>query len=303
MSDTPESSSSSSRAKRSWRRYSLRALLVIVLFAAVYFGWVAYRVRQFHEQAAFIADLRARGFTIGTETVEQEWFWQPLVGDNAVQVKKADLAEAISSSRTDGLSVEDFERLRTWTNLEVLQLCGASVNDETLAVVGTFRKLHSLGLFTTAVTGDGLRHWEPLAKLAHLTITCNSQDDFSRCASLNDGLLRLIGEPREFTNISLMGIPIREEVLRKIGTHCPDLKGLYLQKCGIDDRGLAHLERLSSLHGLELSDNAAITDRGLKHLHELRSLNYLRASGTSASEEGIALLRRKLPGANAINFD
>src|SRR5688500_4391316 len=69
-----------SSPKRSWRRFTLRALFLAVFVAATFFGWVAYRVRQFHDQDRFIADLRARGFRIRTEAVACEWFWRPFVG-------------------------------------------------------------------------------------------------------------------------------------------------------------------------------------------------------------------------------
>jgi hypothetical protein len=42
----------SSSPKRTWRRFTLRALFLVVLAAGIFFGWVAYRVRHFEEQEA-----------------------------------------------------------------------------------------------------------------------------------------------------------------------------------------------------------------------------------------------------------
>jgi Leucine-rich repeat (LRR) protein len=54
---------------------------------------------------------------------------------------------------------------------------------------------------------------------------------------------------------------------------------------------LAELPELQYL----LLDNDAITDTGLEHLARISKLKHLHVSGTKASEEGIAKLKRKLP--------
>jgi hypothetical protein len=78
----------SSYVKRSWRRFTLRALFLLILAAGIFFGWVAYRVRQFHEQGTMIAGLRERGFRVVVEPVSHEWLWRRLVGDLAVQARE-----------------------------------------------------------------------------------------------------------------------------------------------------------------------------------------------------------------------
>jgi hypothetical protein len=131
MSAPTKTNAVSSSPKRSWRRFTLRALFLVVLAAGIFCGWVAYRVRQFHEQAAFIADLRSRRFRqIDTEPVVNEWFWRPLVGDAAVQMKTAWLVGDLPDNGSFGPNTEDFERMDAWTHLKSLQLYGATVTDE-----------------------------------------------------------------------------------------------------------------------------------------------------------------------------
>jgi len=294
----------SSFPKRSWRRFTLRALFLVVLAAGIFFGWVAYRVRQFHEQAAVIADFRSRGFGIETAPVSQAWFWRTVAGDAAVNVKWADLlVQTPNGSSVSGPSIEDLKRIRTWTSIGSLQCYGSNVNDNTITVVCNFRKLHTLRLLDTAITGAGLEQLESLSNLATLSISYHSQDSSGDCNSLNDGFIRLIGTAKPFVNIQVMGIHIREDVLGNIAAHCTDLKGLDLEKCGVNDRGLAHLQRLSRLHWLGLPGNASITDNGLRQLYGLHSLKTLILSQTSVSENGVRLLRKRLPKTNIVAYD
>jgi hypothetical protein len=62
----------------------------------------------------------------------------------------------------------------------------------------------------------------------------------------------------------------------------------------VDDNALQHLEGLTELEELNLS-NTTITDSGLVHLDGIKSLKKLDLSGTKVTQAGIEKLKRALP--------
>ncbi len=54
----------------------------------------------------------------------------------------------------------------------------------------------------------------------------------------------------------------------------------------LDDRRLEHLAGLSTVVGLDLSDNP-ITDEGMRHVGQVPHLQWLQLSGTQITDEGI----------------
>jgi len=102
-----------------------------------------------------------------------------------------------------------------------------------------------------------------------------------------------------------------------------DLQALFLYE--IDDSALGHLEHLSGLNELYLSDttvsdqgfsrlgvlqglrrlyiyNTAISDAGLMNLASLTGLKWLTCSGTAVSEEGLKRFRQRMPGCKVVSF-
>jgi hypothetical protein len=62
----------------------------------------------------------------------------------------------------------------------------------------------------------------------------------------------------------------------------------------VTDAGLAHLQGLASLQGLDLS-NTQVTDAGLAHLQQLKSIRWLFLRNTEVTDAGVAKLRNALP--------
>lgn len=77
------------------------------------------------------------------------------------------------------------------------------------------------------------------------------------------------------------------------------LKRLILANAKISDAGLTDLEGLDQLEQLYLSgSHVHVTDAGLKHLEGLTTLKRLSLVQTDVTENGIAELKRALPGLN-----
>ena len=69
---------------------------------------------------------------------------------------------------------------------------------------------------------------------------------------------------------------------------------LFLKGTRVTDAGLKHLNGLSQLDWLDLSDTQ-VTDAGLANLKELSSLRALDLTGAQVTVAGVAELQRALP--------
>ena len=68
----------------------------------------------------------------------------------------------------------------------------------------------------------------------------------------------------------------------------------------ITDQGVRHLERLSCLKKLELSD-VHVTDKSVPSLRTLRKLQWLQLNGTGITAAGLTELQEKLPSCKIIS--
>lgn len=87
---------------------------------------------------------------------------------------------------------------------------------------------------------------------------------------------------------------VAEEWLPAVGAFA-DCKVLLLGGSPVGDAGLKHLQRLSKLQYLDLSDTQ-ITDEAVYGLIQMQSLEGLNLRGTEVSDDCIRRLRLALPG-------
>jgi hypothetical protein len=83
--------------------------------------------------------------------------------------------------------------------------------------------------------------------------------------------------------------------------HLTGLQELYLSDTCISDQGLAMLRPLASLQRISIY-HTAIGDSGILNLARLPGLKWLTCSGTGATEEGLNLFRRVMPGCKTVSF-
>lgn len=83
--------------------------------------------------------------------------------------------------------------------------------------------------------------------------------------------------------------------------HLTGLQELYLSDTKITDQGLASLRSLVSLQRISIY-HTAISDKGIFNLVQVLGLKWLTCSGTNATEEGLNLFRRAMPGCKTVSF-
>jgi hypothetical protein len=83
--------------------------------------------------------------------------------------------------------------------------------------------------------------------------------------------------------------------------HLSGLQELYLSDTRISDHGLTLLRPLTSLQRISIY-HTAIGDNGIFNLVVLPGLKWLTCSGTDATENGLNLFRRAMPGCKTVNF-
>ena len=83
--------------------------------------------------------------------------------------------------------------------------------------------------------------------------------------------------------------------------HLTGLQELYLSNSSVTDQGLQLLEKLHGMTRLYIY-HTAISDAGLDNLQRLKWLKLLTCSGTSITEEGLSRFRKAMPGCKAVNF-
>ena len=83
--------------------------------------------------------------------------------------------------------------------------------------------------------------------------------------------------------------------------HLTGLQELYLSDTKITDQGLALLRPLASLQRISIY-HTAVGDKGILNLALLPGLKWLTCSGTDATEEGLNLFRKAMPGCKTVNF-
>ncbi len=83
--------------------------------------------------------------------------------------------------------------------------------------------------------------------------------------------------------------------------HLTGLQELYISDTSITDQALTLLRPLESLQRISIY-HTAIGDKGILNLALIRGLKWLTCSGIAATEEGLNLFRRVMPGCKTVSF-
>ncbi len=158
-------------------------------------------------------------------------------------------------------------KLKSSKHLRVLLLGGCDVGDAGLAHLSELTALEKLDLSATQVTDTGLAHLKPLTNLKHL--------DLSGTRITDAGFAHFSG----MTSLRSIGLNYLEKVTGTGLQHLRGAKGLTelnLYTSGATDAGLAGLKDWVQLRSLLLPDR--ITDAGLLHLNKLTNLQSVNLS-------------------------
>jgi hypothetical protein len=264
---------------RSWRRFTLRGLFLVVLAAAVFCGWVAYQARLLKKQYAWFKYHP----NVTLKPLSNEWFWRPLVGDAAVTVRRIVIGRE--------LDAKTFDWVKGWTEAEALLLGGRHITDQSLRFVRGLDQLTFLALENTAVTDEGTRHLAHLRGLKGLYV-CHDRDGLIASPDITDAALSNLVQGKNLDEFGVTG-PITDEGLLMIVSHCPNLVSLRLEGSRITNKGVAALLRLKKLSHLSLTDSPFIDDADDRELAAVSRLRQVSLEGTRVTRQGAAALRDK----------
>jgi hypothetical protein len=213
-------------------RFSLRALIVLVLLIGLCLGWL---VRSAQVQRDAVAAIKKAG---GSVRYDWDWSGGVIMGGKPWAPKWI----------VDLIGADYFGHVATVT-------LTAKATDATLAHVGRLTRLDALFARSSSVSDTALVHLKALTNLSQLDLGSSQVTDA--------GLVHLKG----LTKLSLVWL--RGTHVTDAGV--VDLKALttlaYLELNGthVTDAGLAHLKGLTKLSILEVYDTE-VTDAGIDEL-------------------------------------
>jgi hypothetical protein len=220
--------------KRTWFQLSLKALMGLVVLAALPCGWLKWKIVCKEKERAAVAEIRKLGGEV--------WYEWELAGEE----------EPPGAPVLRKLLGDDFLAIVVEANI-----VGDHVTDDSLVHLEPLTGLEKVYLDCKQVTDAGLIHLKGLTRinglgLAHTAVTDAGVAQITRFRDLHD--LSLAGtDVTDAGLVDLMGLP--------------ELERLYLWDTGVTDAGLAHLKGLARLQLLNLL-NTGVTDVGVVELQK-----------------------------------
>jgi hypothetical protein len=198
------------------------------------------------------------------------------------------------------------------------------ITDHGLARLVSIRAPFSVSVRKTAVTLDGIRAFQAVARHPFTDVTHNIVDvdanggatEIAAAAKLiwrnyvgvttdthgvvtalqlekkhvNRKLLTLLPAFPGLTRVDLPGESVSDAELELI-CQCKSLRSLFLGHSNVTDDGLKHLVQLSRLESLYLNDTET-TDSGVESITALPNLAHLGLSGTQVTDGGVQRLAK-----------
>ncbi len=194
---------------------------------------------------------------------------------------------------SDSLRDSDFARIGTLRELRSLTLeYRTTFSDDALKHLKDLKKLETLNLSRTSLTGSGLRHIAGLPNLRTLNL--------NGCPRINDDEMKSLSRATSLKKISLEGtsgswqsdeqwqmqLRFSYNVYADVQDVNRNDHRLAGYRGGISDKGLEPLSKLN-LQSLSLS-RTRITNDGMKRISNIKSLNELNLDYTAVTNLGLA---------------
>ena len=218
---------------RRFLRFSLKAVLLLVLIIAISLGWAMHKVR---EQGIAIREMSEAGARFAVEYAHggswtilerfREWSGEQQPR-NALRLKFGGLPwtdaelERLRFGPIASVTDVDLAGIQALTHLEELRLGKMGVTDAGIAHVGRLTKLKSLYLDDTQITDAGLQHLRTLTELQTLSL--------DRTRVTDAGVAQLQGMPR-LRRVSLVDTQVSDAAVA-------DLKKTLSAPCIIENGG------------------------------------------------------------------
>jgi hypothetical protein len=261
------------RGSLSHVRFSVQALLFIVLLAGTSIGWVA---RSARIQRDAVAAIRACGgfvtydYEDGFIEARRVRNWPPwleaLIGiDYLCSVSEVRLTEKAGDAE-----LVHVERLG---NLESLALMRSRIAGAGLRRIAGMRSLRELSLCALNVSDSDLASLKELGRLKWLSLSY---------MSISDSGLRALEGMTDLDRLRLSFTDVRGPGLKNL-RRLKRLQALYLRGTPVDDEWLAGVAGSQELAILDLGQTR-VTDAGIRHLKGLRNLRRLYLDGSLVSD-------------------
>ena len=274
------------RKQPRWQ-FSIRALLLVILLAALWFSWRGANLRQAARESEVVAKLGG-------------------AADRTGRVSGSVTSVTLNASATD----EHMKLLTELPMLRFLMIEESCISDKGFAALKGSRQLVYLEVASTTISSAKLRHLLPthieclnlrncrLRDLGPtLLVLCELQNQMTVALELDLSGTKIGNEDavhlkalRRLSALNLNDTNTDDSVLAHLG-QMPRLNTLELRSTQVTDEGLSHLSKLQKLHGLNLS-RTQITDAGLSSLSKLRELQTLDLSQTRVSDAGVDHLKQ-----------
>jgi Leucine-rich repeat (LRR) protein len=171
-------------------------------------------------------------------------------------------------------------------SLESLSLDATRLTDDALLALISMTSLRELDVRITGLTLKGFQQFAKVPSLESLA-----------CDKVTDEMLNEICLLQRLKKLNMDSDWIRR--FTDQGASClgnlRQIEELSLGYAGLTSEGLASLANLGSLRVLGLKGCKDIGDKGLKHLEGLQNLRRLDLTSTGVTQEGLSVLREKLP--------
>ncbi|MFO0899098.1 MAG: hypothetical protein U0836_16860 [Pirellulales bacterium] len=285
---------------RRFTKLSLRALFVFVTLCCLAAGWVAMEMRRFREQATVLKGLELRlgsdFYRVRTIPAWPQWFWKPLVGEDAVEVEYASLAKRWPpDAKAVGPTEEEARIIAKWTKVKGLTLGGDGITDELMASFRHMPDLTRVRLLDTSVTSRGIAQ---IRGLNHVTETkvelTQGWPTEGKDIGIRADAIEALASLPNLNDLTFDGYHLDEAAANAL----PKLKNvgkLMLVRGDLSDVDVASIAQMPKLTNLIVYTNRRISDASIDALGRLKNLTELRLQQTGVTVEGLERLVQALP--------
>jgi hypothetical protein len=292
--------------RRSWFRYSLSTLFILLTIGCVWLGYIVNRAQRQQRAMVMVHELDgiyyydSRGaFPLApldsSSTLRErpglELFRH--VRGILLPLNPMLTTRSANASRPND---EDTKKLRHLHKLETLHICGGSITDESCRHFVTLPSLRELGLHDTSITDKGLEQIGEIKRLESLTLLDTA---IRPRASITSVGLSHLTELKQLSELDLFGTHIDDAGLEHL-TKLPRLKSLNLSKTRITNDGLSVVATIP-LESLFLHATQ-IDDAGVEHLARMTKLEHLGIEGSRISPTGFERLKQMMPNCTDISY-
>ncbi len=271
------------KPKRRWRQFTLRAVLIAFVIAALPLYWLQGEIKLARQQRLAAEAILANGgrvtFTGSTFFVAQgdsarvqdlpsNWWTQLLGEDPQLRVEFACIGTIFnpgtSTPRIAGYGGPSLPHIARLRGIKILWAGGTSITDEGLHHIHGIKSLQELELKYSAVTDVSASTIASLTNLRYLDLSGTP---------CGDGTLEQLRHLEHLEHLVLDDTQITDAGLVHL-SNLPRLERLSLAGTQIGDEGITAISNMPRIYSLDIRDTK-VTDAGLTALIGMQSLQSL----------------------------